>query len=76
MIFKKGFDMNQTSNLIFENLDFSHLLNVSEIAKYLGCKEKHVRNLVFRREIPFKKVGRLVRFDVEEVRRWLNQRSR
>ena len=64
--------MNE-SDSFFEN---QPLLNASQLATRLGCSEKHVRNLIFRREIPFVKVGRLVRFDVEEVRRWLNERSR
>jgi excisionase family DNA binding protein len=59
---------------IFENQPVS-LLNAVELARWLGCTEKHVRNLVFRREIPFKKVGRLVRFDVVEIRGWLQKRS-
>ena len=66
---------NVLPDLLFDNISSIRLLNVTELAKWLGCTEKHVRNLVFRREIPFKKVGRLVRFNVGEIQRWLEQRS-
>ncbi|MEK6579732.1 MAG: helix-turn-helix domain-containing protein [Bdellovibrionota bacterium] len=59
---------------IFENQEIK-LLEITELAQFLSCTEKHIRNLVFRREIPFVKVGRLVRFNVGEIRSWLQERS-
>lgn len=46
-------------------------MNLSEVALYLKCKERHIRDLVYRREIPHSKVGRLLRFHRREVDRWL-----
>lgn len=66
--------MPHQEQLIFENLGH-RFLNVPELAQWLGCTQKHIRNLVFRREIPFVKVGRLVRFNVGEVQRWLQKGS-
>ena len=60
--------------LFFENLAH-RLLNTAELSQWLNCTQKHVRNLVFRREIPFVKVGRLVRFNVAEIQMWLQERS-
>lgn len=45
-------------------------LDVPEVATYLGVKESYVRHLVHERRIPFYKVGRLVRFDPDELDVW------
>jgi excisionase family DNA binding protein len=50
---------------------YSHWMDVSDVARYLKCKERHIRELVYRREIPFCKVGRLLRFHRKEIDRWL-----
>lgn len=49
----------------------SRYLDVSGTAAYCGITERQVRALVFRREIPFTKVGRLLRFDVRRLDAWL-----
>lgn len=41
------------------------------MAERLGITERHLRNLVVRRAIPFKKVGKLNMFDPDEVEAWL-----
>jgi len=63
-----------SDQLIFEN-KIGRYLNAEELSQWLSCTEKHVRNLVFRREIPFTKIGRLVRFNAGEVHKWLQKRS-
>lgn len=47
-------------------------LDVDGAATYLGVKERQVRSLVYRRQIPFTKVGRLVRFDIVQLDAWLD----
>ena len=49
----------------------AHLLDVKATAERLGTTERHVRELIYRREIPYLKVGRLVRFDTAELDQWL-----
>ena len=50
-----------------------NLLNVEELAKYLKRTPSAIRNLVMRRQIPFRKVaGRLVFFK-EEIDLWLQE---
>ena len=47
------------------------ILNAEELAKYLKRTPSAIRNLVMRRQIPFKKVaGRLV-FLKEEIDKWV-----
>ena len=51
------------------------LSNVPALAIYMNTGERHVRNLVARRAIPFVKVGALLRFDLDEIDAWLGEHS-
>ena len=51
------------------------LLNVKEAARFLGTTEKTLYAKIWRREIPFIKIGRSVRFDVKDLEA-LIERSR
>ena len=52
------------------------LVDTTTVAKILGVEPRHVRRLVHERRIPFIKWGHLVRFDVDEIRQWLNTNRR
>jgi excisionase family DNA binding protein len=52
------------------------LVDIHGIAEYLGDSERHVRRLVAEQRIPYLKVGRLLRFDCDEVDRWLDAHRR
>jgi len=45
-------------------------LRLPEFAARYGITERHARDLVRRREVPFRKVGRLLMFDPAETDRW------
>jgi excisionase family DNA binding protein len=48
------------------------LLNVKQTAERLGVSERMVRELIYKRQIPFHKIGkRLVRFDEDDLEAWL-----
>lgn len=49
------------------------LIDVPAVALRLGTSERHVRQLVTDRRIPYTKVGRLLRFDPVEIDAWLDQ---
>ena len=51
------------------------LLTIPEAATLLGTSEGHVRDLVARGEIPFVRVGRLIRFRREHLTRWADQNT-
>lgn len=53
-----------------------HLLTIEELAEHLGVTVRHVRRQVAERRVPFIKVGRLVRFDPDEIARWLDAARR
>jgi len=46
------------------------------LARVLGVGERYVRRLVSERQIEFIKVGHYVRFDLEAVRKWVEDRRR
>jgi excisionase family DNA binding protein len=46
-------------------------VNTETLAHRLSCRIDHIRALVARRAIPHGRVGRLVRFNLVEIERWL-----
>jgi excisionase family DNA binding protein len=51
------------------------LLNIKQAARFLGTTDKTLYTKIWRREIPFIKLGRSVRFDVRDLEA-LIERSR
>lgn len=47
------------------------MLNVPEAAAHLGITERHLRSLVYKKQIPHYHVGRLLRFSEEDLDAWL-----
>jgi excisionase family DNA binding protein len=50
----------------------TRLMGVSELAAILNVDERHIYRLVAERRIPYIKWGHLLRFDADEVQRWLD----
>lgn len=48
------------------------LLTYPEASEYLSINQGTLRNMVYNRDIPFVKIGRMLRFDVEELNIWIN----
>ena len=46
-------------------------LSVEEIAAYLGIKRDTVYKWIIRRDLPAHKIGRLWKFQIEEVDAWI-----
>lgn len=59
---------------LFENSnnETEKLLTKTEIAKFLSVSIKMIDRKVMLNEIPFFKIGRLVRFDKKKVVDWMN----
>ena len=47
------------------------LLTSSQIARFLGCSQRHVFNLR-KRGMPAYRIGEIVRFDLDQVGQWLD----
>jgi excisionase family DNA binding protein len=50
------------------------LIDIETVANLLGVGERYVRRLVAERQIEFIKVGHYVRFDLNVVRKWVEDR--
>ena len=60
----------------YEQLGFPELIDISTLAKLLGVGKRYVRRMIAERRVPTVKVGRLVRFDLAEIRRWIEKQRR
>lgn len=49
------------------------LLKIEEACALLNVKESWLRRQIFLKAIPYRKVGRLIRLEREELLKWLNQ---
>lgn len=52
------------------------LLTTDEAAALLAIKPSKLRSAVFKREIPYLKIGRLVRFAKADLMKWLEARKK
>ena len=50
-------------------------LNVQELASHINVKVKTIYSWISLKEIPYFKLGRLVRFEKDEIDRWLEQKK-
>lgn len=53
-----------------------NLWGIKETAGFLGIRVSTLRDWVFRRKIPIVKVGKLVKFEPGEIRRWVSAHKR
>lgn len=51
------------------------LASTKQLALILSVPEKTIRRWIYRRQIPYRKLGSLVRFNLAEVREWYNRRN-
>jgi excisionase family DNA binding protein len=50
------------------------LLTIDQLAERLGTTVRHERRLVAEKRVPYLKVGKLVRFNPDEIKQWLASR--
>ncbi len=53
--------------------DLPTLVDINMVANRLGVSVRHIRRLIDERRIPFVKVGKFVRFDVDEIAQWVKE---
>ena len=51
------------------------LINIKKLAEYLDTKVSTIYSWIHMKQIPHYKVGRLVKFDVAEIDKWLQERK-
>ena len=52
------------------------MLTIKELATKLNVKESWIRHMLFKKQIPFIKFSRLVRFDPIVIDQWISDRSK
>ena len=48
-------------------------MTIEELAKYLKLNDQTIRRWVLNREIPFRKIKKVIRFRVSEIEQWINE---
>lgn len=51
------------------------LLTLNELHEVLNVKKSWIRYQIFKKNIPYKKIGRLIRFSEKEVQVWINNQN-
>jgi excisionase family DNA binding protein len=59
-----------------QSISKSQLMNVEQLARYLQVEVTTIYAWVSRRLIPYRKVGRLLRFDRNEINEWTKSDKR
>jgi excisionase family DNA binding protein len=59
-----------------EQLRFPELIDIETVAKLLGVGERYVRRMAAERRVPTVKIGHYVRFDLEDIRKWVEEQRR
>lgn len=49
------------------------LLTFQETCEFLQIKASRLRTAIFRKEIPYIKIGRLLRFDPKDLKEWIER---
>ena len=55
-------------------MEYETLLNVGQVALMLGLSAATIRKWVLLRYIPYRKIGRAVRFSASEIQEWAKSR--
>ena len=55
---------------------FPELVDITTLAELLGVRERYVRRMIQERRVPVVKVGHLVRFDLAQIREWIEEQRR
>jgi len=58
-----------------EGASMRKLIGVTEAAQYTGLSVHTVYTMVSQRRIPYVKVGRLTKFDLQAIDAWISQHS-
>jgi excisionase family DNA binding protein len=55
---------------------FERLMSREEVARHLGVSPSFISKLMALEGLPYVQIGRAVRFDLNEVKKWLSLRRR
>ena len=50
-------------------------IDIKELSEYISVQENTIRWWTWQRQIPFRKFGRLIRFDLEQIDQWSRSKT-
>lgn len=56
-------------------LEAKRLLSIAEASTYMGISTRTLHRMIHRRQIPFLRIGRLVKLDSHQLEKWISRRS-
>lgn len=68
----KSLQYGQDQDPLFDNR-IDSLMTIQDVSRFLKISEGTIRDWIFKRKIPFRKIGRAIRFKQSEIERWINQ---
>lgn len=69
---KRTCSLTKLTNMPSENL-FKEILNIDEVSEYLCIKKSSLYSKVERKEIPYYKIGHLIRFKKSDIDLWMEK---
>ena len=51
------------------------LLSIAEASVYMGISKRTLHRMIQRHQIPFLRIGRLVKLDINQMEKWISKRS-
>ena len=51
------------------------LLSIGEASEYMGVSKRTLYRMIRGHQIPFLRIGRLVKFDLEQIEKWIAKQS-
>lgn len=76
-IYISEFSKNKDSRLFLLMTQYMNkrFLGVKELSEYLGISINTIYSYIWQKKIPYIKIGRIVKFDLEKIERWLESKS-
>jgi excisionase family DNA binding protein len=65
--------LNENSTSIENN---GRLLSIGRVSQQLGVSVKTIYGWIYLRQIPYVKMGRLVKFDPHDIEKWIETKKR
>lgn len=56
-------------------MEIGTIVTIAEAAKILNLKESRLRYEIFKNTIPYLKLGRSIRFDIEDLKKWVSSKK-
>lgn len=67
--------VQNNQSLLPSFFDNQPLHTIESLSKFLSVPVPTIRDWIYKRQIPFRKLGRLIRFHPLDIQKWLNERS-